>query len=298
MMWKLQEMLPKSGNILFKLTLLLIFSSDVLNVSGRFNSEELSRDMTVGDDVKDEPFFEEGRNIAPQNVSALIGKTAFLTCVVRNLGKAKSVTWIRHRDVHILTVGEYTYTTDQRFLARHNSDTDEWTLVIKYVQERDAGIYECQIPSRIPRSYPINLNIVVPHVRIQGSPDIHVDQGSVINLTCIISSTPVPPVYVFWYHGEKVVPYDSAGGRIEVFTSKGRETKSNLVIKKAGPSDSGNYTCKPSIAREASIKVHVLESEFPDALHESSAIQWTTNPFVTFLLLLWWILPFDVMQVL
>jgi len=92
MMWKLQEMLPKSGNILFKLTLLLIFSSDVLNVSGRFNSEELSRDMTVGDDVKDEPFFEEGKNIAPQNVSALIGKTAFLTCVVRNLGKAKSVT--------------------------------------------------------------------------------------------------------------------------------------------------------------------------------------------------------------
>lgn len=70
------------------------------------------------------------------------------------------VTWIRHRDVHILTVGEYTYTTDQRFLARHNQNTDEWTLVIKYVQERDAGIYECQIPSRIPRSYPINLNIV------------------------------------------------------------------------------------------------------------------------------------------
>ena len=58
-----------------------------------------------------------------------------------------------------------------------------------------------------------------------------------------------------------MVPYDSAGGRIEVFTSKGRETKSNRVIKKAGPSDSGNYTCKPSIAREASIKVHVLESK-------------------------------------
>jgi neurotrimin len=70
------------------------------------------------------------------------------------------VTWIRHRDVHILTVGEYTYTTDQRFLARHNPNTDEWTLVIKYVQERDAGSYECQIPSRIARSYPVNLNII------------------------------------------------------------------------------------------------------------------------------------------
>ena len=44
-------------------------------------------------DVKDKPFFEEGKNIAPQNVSALIGKTAFLTCVVGNLGKAKSVSF-------------------------------------------------------------------------------------------------------------------------------------------------------------------------------------------------------------
>ena len=44
----------------------------------------------VNGDIKDEPFFEEGKS-APQNVSALIGKTAFLTCVVRNLGKAKSV---------------------------------------------------------------------------------------------------------------------------------------------------------------------------------------------------------------
>ena len=67
---------------------------------------------------------------------------------------------------------------------------------------------------------------------------------------------------VFCLFCPQVVPYDSAGGRIEVFTSKGRETTSNLVIKKAGPSDSGNYTCKPSIAREASIKVHVLESKF------------------------------------
>ena len=35
-----------------------------------------------------EPYFEA---TPPRNVSALIGKTAFLTCVVRNLGKAKSV---------------------------------------------------------------------------------------------------------------------------------------------------------------------------------------------------------------
>ena len=36
-----------------------------------------------------EPYFDAAP--APRNVSALVGKTAFLTCVVRNLGKAKSV---------------------------------------------------------------------------------------------------------------------------------------------------------------------------------------------------------------
>ena len=35
-----------------------------------------------------EPYFDA---TSPRNVSALVGKTAFLTCVVRNLGKAKSV---------------------------------------------------------------------------------------------------------------------------------------------------------------------------------------------------------------
>lgn len=199
---------PPKTSVLFRTLLLLIFCSDVLNVSGRFNSKNTHDVVTVGDGNTGEPYFElrttDGKTGSPQNVSALIGKTAFLSCVVKNLGKSKSVTWIRHRDVHILSVGEETYTTDERFMARHNRDTDEWTLVIKYVQERDAGIYECQIPSSVPRSYPINLNIVVPHVRIQGSPDLHVDQGSVINLTCIISYSPEPPVYVFWYKGRSV----------------------------------------------------------------------------------------------
>ena len=45
------------------------------------------------------------------------------------------VSWVRHRDVHILTAGEQTFTTDQRFSAKHNTD-DEWVLVIKYVQVR------------------------------------------------------------------------------------------------------------------------------------------------------------------
>ncbi|KAJ9579453.1 hypothetical protein L9F63_024440, partial [Diploptera punctata] len=71
-----------------------------------------------------------------------------------------SVSWIRHRDIHILTVGGYTYTSDQRFQANHHRDNEEWTLQIKWAQKRDAGIYECQISTQPVRSYFVNLNIV------------------------------------------------------------------------------------------------------------------------------------------
>ncbi|KDQ65306.1 hypothetical protein L798_00030, partial [Zootermopsis nevadensis] len=70
------------------------------------------------------------------------------------------VSWIRHRDIHILTVGGYTYTSDQRFQTNHHPDDNEWTLQIKWAQKRDDGIYECQISTQPVRSYFVNLSIV------------------------------------------------------------------------------------------------------------------------------------------
>ena len=73
----------------------MFFVPDVLNVSGRFNTKDSTDVVTVGDDKAGDPYFEvrttDGKPGSPQNVSALIGKTAFLTCVVKNLGKSKSV---------------------------------------------------------------------------------------------------------------------------------------------------------------------------------------------------------------
>lgn len=70
------------------------------------------------------------------------------------------VSWIRHRDIHILTVGGYTYTSDQRFQANYHAQTDEWILQIKWAQKRDSGIYECQISTQPVRSYFVNVNVV------------------------------------------------------------------------------------------------------------------------------------------
>lgn len=76
------------------------------------------------------------------------------------------VSWIRHRDIHILTVGSYTYTSDQRFQATHHQDTDDWTLQIKWAQKRDAGMYECQISTQPVRSYFVRLNVVGEYVTV------------------------------------------------------------------------------------------------------------------------------------
>lgn len=70
------------------------------------------------------------------------------------------VSWIRHRDIHILTVGTYTYTNDQRFQTVLHRGTNEWTLHIKWAQKRDAGMYECQVSTIPIKSFSVKLNII------------------------------------------------------------------------------------------------------------------------------------------
>merc|ERR1719384_2113481 len=79
----------------------------------------------------------------PQDVTGIVGHTAYLTCRVFDRTNS-TVSWIRHSDLHILTVGRYTYTADNRYQSIYNPTTDEWILQIKYLQSRDSGMYECQ----------------------------------------------------------------------------------------------------------------------------------------------------------
>lgn len=54
------------------------------------------------------------------------------------------ISWIRRRDWHVLTSSIFTYTNDERFQVLHPEGSDDWTLQIKYVEEKDIGTYECQ----------------------------------------------------------------------------------------------------------------------------------------------------------
>ncbi|XP_020300324.1 zwei Ig domain protein zig-8-like isoform X4 [Pseudomyrmex gracilis] len=200
------------------------------------------------------------------NFTGLVGKTVHLVCKVKNLGN-RTVSWVRHRDIHLLTVGRYTYTSDQRFEALHSPHTEDWTLRIRYPQRKDSGIYECQISTTPPVGHQVYLTIVEPLTIIVGAPDLFVNKGSTINLTCVVKYAPEPPPSMTWSHNGDTINFDSPRGGISLVTEKGPETTSRLMIQKAVPSDSGIYRCEPSNANPSSIKVHVVNEEHPAAMH-------------------------------
>ncbi|XP_031626669.1 lachesin-like isoform X2 [Contarinia nasturtii] len=229
-----------------------------------------------------EPYFDDS---ITNNVTALVGKSAYLSCRVRNLGN-KTVSWIRHRDLHILTVGTYTYTTDQRFQTAFHRDLNEWTLQIKWAQKRDAGLYEAQISTIPIKSFSIRLNIVEPSATILGGSDLFVDKGSTINLTCTIRFGPEPPGHIFWYHENKEIVAESPRGGIDIKRVYGEWTTSYLLIRNANIADSGVYRCAPAGGSDTSIKVHVfLHGERPEAMQTGTSTYFADKNYIMHTLL-------------
>uniref|UniRef100_A0A2H1VSP4 SFRICE_023846 n=1 Tax=Spodoptera frugiperda TaxID=7108 RepID=A0A2H1VSP4_SPOFR len=88
-------------------------------------------------------------NNTVSNITAQLGGTAYLHCLVGHLSERGQVSWIRKRDWHILSSGKFTYTNDERFQVLHGEGSEDWTLQIKFVQKRDNGTYECQYMYRM-----------------------------------------------------------------------------------------------------------------------------------------------------
>ncbi|XP_028966620.1 zwei Ig domain protein zig-8 [Galendromus occidentalis] len=223
--------------------------------------------------------------LSSKNVTGQLGSTVYLHCYVHNIGQ-KTVTWLRPSDYHILTVGMMTYTTDDRFSAVRGdgvSDRDDWMLQIRAVQKTDQGTYECQVNTQHPMlSFDVHLNVLSPHASIEEGPELFVNSGSSISLTCVIHDCPQPLSHVFWYHGDRVVNYDrhSEVNISLVPLSDNNNNKksvdvqlSRLVIHNANKQHSGTYTCAPVHSSPAIVQVHVLhaEEQLARKSHEVSA---------------------------
>ncbi|KAJ8717003.1 hypothetical protein PYW07_005543 [Mythimna separata] len=207
-----------------------------------------------------------------KNVTALVGKTAQLNCRVHDLGN-RTVSWIRHRDIHLLTSGRMTYTSDQRFISVHNPHTEDWILKIRFPQRRDSGIYECQVGTTPPIGHRMYLSVVEPLTTILGGPELFINTGSTINLTCVVQHSPEPPPAIRWTHNDEEINYDSPRGGVSVITEKGETTTSHLLVQRAKAPDSGRYTCAPANANPRSVLVHVLSGEHPAAMQHGGQLR-------------------------
>lgn len=227
----------------------------------------------------------------PQDVSGVVGQTAYLTCRVFDRTNS-TVSWIRHSDLHILTVGRYTYTADNRYQSIYNPTTDEWILQIKYLQSRDSGMYECQVSTQPVRSFFVRLNILdespsklyeepsypqlneqkVAAAEIMGGSEVHVEKGSTLNLTCVVRNAREKPHYLLWYHKNETIDYTSPRGGISVVNSENSspEITSTLLLYQVGENDSGPYSCRPSNTEVAVTMVYVIRDEHQQNLKSIS----------------------------
>ncbi|XP_027235502.2 zwei Ig domain protein zig-8 [Penaeus vannamei] len=200
--------------------------------------------------------------VGNRNVNTTVGQTAYLHCRVAQIGDIAQVSWIRKRDLHVISSGSVVFASDQRFQVLHPEKSENWTLQIKYAQERDSGVYECQINTEPKIFLSYSLTVVESRALIQG-PGV-VKSGSTINLTCSVSQAGMEGL-VYWYRDQEILDYE---GPVSILTQETPEgTTSRLTIRDAAPSDSGNYTCWPTSALPSSVLINVvLEGEQPAAM--------------------------------
>lgn len=67
------------------------------------------------------------------------------------------VSWVRHRDVHILSSNGVTFTSDSRFKVRADEDAGSYLLIVRAVAVDDEGSYECQISTKPTKTLIVNL---------------------------------------------------------------------------------------------------------------------------------------------
>uniref|UniRef100_A0A1B0A3Y8 Ig-like domain-containing protein n=1 Tax=Glossina pallidipes TaxID=7398 RepID=A0A1B0A3Y8_GLOPL len=211
-------------------------SQSLLSQMTSFDNDDFTYPLT-----KDAmPIFDFGM---PRNITARTGHTeAVIRC---------RVSWIRKRDLHILTVGTATYTSDKRFQVTESKDSREWTLHVKSPQARDSGIYECQVNTepKISMAFQLNVIEISPDAKavITGPADLHFKVGSAIILTCIVYQPSVKDIGpIYWYRGEYMItPFDINDSENEIAQPTLPSTISRTIednVKPGTPSHAAHKT--------------------------------------------------------
>ncbi|CAH0552215.1 unnamed protein product [Brassicogethes aeneus] len=187
-------------------------------------------------------------------VQAQTGTVAVLHCKIKH--NNVTVLWLKKQgndSFTLLTVNASTHSWDKRFYASNEKDNKDWTLHIMYPKESDQGLYECQIFTEPKTRVFVKLELIEARAEIFGGSPKIVKAGSPLRLSCVLRRSIDPPMYIFWYHEDRMINYDLMGGAAVRHGRQGSE----LVIPRAEPEHAGNYSCVPSNARQVSVLVDV-----------------------------------------
>ncbi|CAL4070906.1 unnamed protein product, partial [Meganyctiphanes norvegica] len=133
---------------------------------------------------------------------ALLRQTAHLTCIVNNLHNY-TVSWVRARDIHLLTAADTTYTSDSRFVSVNPGGGSQWLLKIHHVQARDAGTYLCQVSQSPPLSTPVQLIVTEATATVFPGQEVFLKVGSYVHIICEVKGCPSPSKPQ-WYKGQQL----------------------------------------------------------------------------------------------
>ncbi|UYV80571.1 Transposase [Cordylochernes scorpioides] len=143
-------------------------------------------------------------------------------------------------------------------LPQPRSEDELWQMVEREWRAIPQDAIRTLIDS-LPRRVVACIAVRVPRAKIAGGPDLYVEAGSDINLTCTISQSPDMPAFVFWFHDDRMINYD---GRRSISLSRlsHDRVQSSLLIRDAQLAYSGNYTCSSSNAEPVTVLVHVVKA--------------------------------------
>ncbi|KAL1453559.1 hypothetical protein WDU94_009890 [Cyamophila willieti] len=112
-----------------------------------------------------------------------------------------------------------------------------------------------------------------PKTEVEGGPDLFINEGSTINLTCIVENSPDPAPVINWSHNKEELVH------------------SKLLIQNAVARDSGMYACEPFNMTASSVRVHILDGEHQAAMHHgqgSSLCPTIITALITLTVLHWY----------
>eukprot|EP00090_Calanus_glacialis_P020997 TRINITY_DN32420_c0_g1_i2.p1 TRINITY_DN32420_c0_g1~~TRINITY_DN32420_c0_g1_i2.p1 ORF type:complete len:539 (-),score=85.14 TRINITY_DN32420_c0_g1_i2:272-1888(-) len=213
------------------------------------------------------------------NYTVRVGSDVTFTCQVENISNYK-VAWL-HSEKGIIAVFPDMVAHNDRISSTYDK-RDSWFLIIRGVQESDAGKYICQLNTENPISISGSLSVVVPPNIIDesSSSDTLATEGRAVTLNCDATGTPKPTITWRREDGENIrlCEHGLARDRYYKEEDKCQEVEDfvgdSLTLTNINRFQSGVYLCigKNNVPPSVSKRVR-LYVDFPPTL-------WITHQLV------------------